>query len=303
MTKFAANLSTLYQELPFLDRIQAAADDGFDAVECQLPYSVPADAIAAKLSACGLPMVLFNAPPGGVDAASIAHAWDVQGLRGLAALPGRQAEFKTGFALALRYAQTLGCPRLHVMAGMRPSGLATPSDEFPEPLQRIYIDNLRWAAEQAAPLGVDVLIEPINGRRDMPGYLLQRQAQAHAVLSAVARPNARLQLDLYHCQMMDGDLAGHLRQAVDSGRLGHVQIAGSARRAEPDEGEVNHAHVLALLDQLTQGDAARPALRWSGHVGCEYQPARGAVPRGTSDGLGWLRAWRALNEGQASAPA
>lgn len=283
MTKFAANLSTLYPDLPFLDRIQAAADDGFDAVECQLPYAVPAEAIAARLSASGLPMVLFNAPPGGVDADSIANAWEVLGMRGLSALPGHEAEFQTGFALALQYAQVLGCPRLHVMAGMSPAG------HHPEYVRQTYILNLRWAAEQAARQGVDVLIEPINGRRDMPGYLLQHQADAHAVLSAVAMPNARLQLDLYHCQIMDGDLEGHLRQAVGTGRLGHVQIAGSARRTEPDVGEVNHAYLLGLLDELS---AANPGLHWSGHVGCEYKPARGAQPRGTSEGLGWLHALR-----------
>ena len=284
MTRFAANLSTLYQELPFLDRIQAAADDGFDAVECQLPYAVPAEALAAQLGASGVPLVLFNAPAGGVDTASIAQAWDVQGLRGVAALPGREAEFRAGFALALRYAQTLACPRVHVMAGL------AQHTQQPERMRVTYQVNLRWACEQAAPLGVDVLIEPINGRRDMPGYLLQHQADAHAVMDAVAMPNLRLQLDLYHCQIMDGDLCAHLRQAVESNRLGHVQIAGSAQRSEPDVGEVNHAFVLAQLDQLV---AAQPALRWSGHVGAEYKPARGAVPGGTRDGLGWLRALQA----------
>ncbi|ARU03324.1 hydroxypyruvate isomerase [Comamonas serinivorans] len=282
MPKFAANLSTLYPELPFLDRIAAAAADGFDAVECQLPYDWPAEVLAERLAAAGLPLVLFNAPPAGTDAASIARAW-ADGARGLAALAtpssGREAEFQAGIALALHYAQVLRCPRIHVMSGLLPSDQPnTPHDT--------WVHNLRWAADRAAPLGIDLLIEPINGKRDMPGYALQHQASAHALIEAVNRPNLRLQLDLYHCQIMDGDLAHHLQHAAARNHLGHVQIAGVPSRHEPDVGEVNFAHLLQLLDALG------PEVRWSGYVGAEYRPARGAVPQGTHDGLGWLRAAR-----------
>lgn len=289
MPRFAANLSTLYQEMPFLDRIAAACDDGFDAVECQLPYELPASAIAARLRETGLPMVLFNAPPAGTDAAGIAQAW-ANGARGIAALPGREDEFQAGFALALHYAQALQCPRLHVMSGLLPDGADRAA------AQATVIHNLRLACAQAAPLGIAVLIEPINGRRDMPGYFLQHQADAHALIDAVGAPNLRLQLDLYHCQIMDGDLSHHLRLALETGRLGHVQIAGVPSRNEPDLGEVNHTHLLHLLDEWDAQHAVNaggaPAASWSGHVGCEYRPARGAVPHGTRDGLGWLRRWR-----------
>ena len=278
MPKFSANISTLYQELPFLDRSDAAAADGFDAVECQLPYALPAETIRARLQATGMAMVLFNAPPAGHDADSIDHAWGALGLRGIAALPGHETEFQLGFALALHYAQVLACPRVHVMAGLVPPTASLADARVS------YIANLHWAATQAALQGVQVLIEPINGRRDMPGYFLQHQANAHAVMDAVNQPNLRLQLDLYHCQIMDGNLEVHLRDAMQRQRLGHVQIAGSAQRSEPDVGEVNHAYLLGVLDAITT-----PHTDWSGHVGCEYRPARGAVPRGTSDGLGWLR--------------
>jgi hydroxypyruvate isomerase len=283
MPKFAANISTLYLEMPFLDRIAAAAADGFDAVECQLPYALPAQAITDALRDAGLPLVLFNAPPAGSDAAGIEQAW-ANGARGIAAIAGREAEFQAGFALALQYAQTLQCPRVHMMAGVLPEGAD------PAAAREAYVRNLRWAAEQAAQAspGVQVLIEPINGKRDMPGYFLQHQADAHALIEAVGAPNLHLQFDLYHCQIMDGDLAHHLRQAIETGHLGHVQIAGVPSRQEPDLGEVNHAWLLRLLDELAPG--AAPG--WSGHVGCEYRPARGAVPGGTRDGLGWLHRWR-----------
>lgn len=262
MPQFAANLSMLYQELDFLDRFAAAAQDGFKAVEYLFPYAYPAQEIAARLQTHGLEQVLFNAPPG--------H-WD-GGERGLACLPGREVEFQIGFAKALQYASALQCPRIHVMAGLMPQGSSHAA------LMPTYIANLRWAAEQAAAQGVDVLIEPIN-TRDMPGFFLNRQDAAHAVLAEVGASNLKVQMDLYHCQIVEGDLAMKLRQYVPTGHVGHIQIAGVPERHEPDVGEINYPYLFQLLDDLG----------YKGWVGCEYRPARGAVQGGTSAGLGWLQ--------------
>jgi hydroxypyruvate isomerase len=261
MPHFAANLSMLYPEHAFLDRFAAAADDGFSAVEYLFPYAFAATDLAAQLQAHGLQQVLFNAPPGDWEA----------GERGMACLPGREAEFRQGFAQALDYAHTLACPRIHVMAGLVPAGHSRGS------LRPVYEANLAWAAEQAATAGLDVLIEPIN-TRDMPGFYLNHQAQAHSVVQAVGAPNLKVQMDLYHCQIMEGDLAMQLRQYVPTGRVGHLQIAGVPERHEPDGGEVHFPYLFALLDSLG----------YTGFVGCEYRPRRGAVPGGTSAGLGWM---------------
>ncbi|UUX96590.1 2-oxo-tetronate isomerase [Aquabacterium sp. J223] len=263
MPRFAANLTLLYNEHGFLDRVAAAAHDGFAAVECLFPYAWPAQAIAERLAAHRLQTVLFNAPPGDWDA----------GERGLACLPGREAEFDAGIAQALAYAAVLGCPRLHVMAGR------LPPDANRDAATSVYIDNLRRAARAARPLGVDLLIEPIN-RRDMPGYFLCRQEEAHAVLDAVGEPNLKVQMDLYHAQIVEGDLATNLRRWLPTGRVGHLQIAGVPERHEPDVGEVHYPYLFDLID----------ALGYDGWIGCEYRPRRGAVPGGTSDGLGWRAA-------------
>jgi hydroxypyruvate isomerase len=262
MPQFAANLSMLYPELAFMDRFAAAAQDGFKAVEYLFPYAFEADDISARLRQYGLQQVLFNAPPG---------IWDA-GERGLACLPGREAEFRTGVDQALRYAQTLDCPRIHVMAGLLPAGGVR------EALHPTYIANLRWAARQAAGQGVDVLIEPIN-TRDIPGFYLNRQDQAHAVLDAVGEPNLKVQMDLYHCQIVEGDVSMKLRQYLPGGRVGHIQIASVPQRHEPDLGELNYAYLFSVLDELG----------YSGWVGCEYRPARGAISGGTSAGLGWFK--------------
>ena len=261
MPLFAANLSMLYQEHAFLDRFEAAAKDGFTAVEYLFPYAFAKEDIAARLKAHGLKQVLFNAPPGD---------WD-GGERGLASLPGREEEFRQGFATALEYAVTLDCPRSHVMAGLLPAG-TDPAAHYPT-----YISNLRWAAQQAGKIGRDVLIEPINNR-DMPGFFLSLQAQAHQVLADVGEPHLKVQMDLYHCQIMEGDLAMKIRQYLPTGGVGHIQIAGVPQRHEPDLGEVNFSYLYALLDELG----------YQGAVGCEYRPANKA-PGGTTAGLGWLR--------------
>ena len=274
MPKFAANLSMLYNELPFLDRFEAAARDGFLGVECLFPYAWPAQEMAARLQGNGLRQVLLNAPPGGTDAASSVEAWD-DGLRGTACVLGREAEFRQGVEMALAYAETLDCPRIHLMAGLVPTGVER------DAVRATYVANLRWAAAQAAQAGRGVLIEPINAR-DMPRYFLNRQDHAHEIVAEVGAPNLQVQMDLYHCQIVEGDVATKLRQYLPTGRVGHIQIAGVPERHEPDSGELNDRYLLGVLDTV----AAQCG--WDGWVGCEYRPRRGAVPGGTSDGLGWM---------------
>jgi len=262
MPRFAANLSFMYAEHAFVDRFAAAAQDGFAAVEYLFPYEVPAAELAGRLSDHALTQALFNAPPGDFAA----------GERGLACLPERRDEFRRGFAeQALPYAQALRCRRIHVMAGLVPAGADRRA------LRETYLDNLRWAAREADSAGVDVLIEPIN-TRDIPGYFLNRQDEAHAVLDEVGAPNLKVQMDLYHCQIVEGDLATKLRRYLPNGRVGHLQIAGVPERHEPDVGELHHPYLFALLDELG----------YAGHVGCEYRPRAG-----TSAGLGWFQPWKA----------
>ena len=269
MPRFAANLSMLYPELDFLDRFDAAAKDGFTGVEYLFPYAFPADDIKARLQANGLQQVLFNGPPGD---------WD-GGERGLACLPGREQEFRDGIAKALDYAAALDCPRIHVMAGLVPPGVARAE------AQAVYVDNLRWAAGEASQAGRDLLIEPIN-TRDIPGFFLNRQDHAHDIVALVGAPNLKVQMDLYHCQIVEGDVAMKVRKYLPTGRVGHLQIAGVPARNEPDLGELNHPYLFDVIDEVST------ACGWDGWIGCEYRPARGAVPNGTSDGLGWMRAVR-----------
>jgi len=268
MPRFAANLSMLYPEHGFLDRFAAAAADGFDAVEYLFPYAFAPAEIAARLRDHGLTQALFNAPPGDFDA----------GERGLACLPDREDDFRRAFVeQALPYAQALGCQRVHVMAGLAPAGVAR------EALAACYEANLAWAARQAAPHGVSVLIEPIN-TRDIPGYFLNRQAEAHALVQRIGAPNLQVQMDLYHCQIVEGDLAMKLREYLPGGRVGHLQIAGVPDRHEPDQGEIHFPYLFDLID----------ALGWTGFVGCEYRPRQPAAG-GTSAGLAWLRQYRAAH--------
>ena len=252
----------LYPEFKFLDRFEAAAKDGFKAVEYLFPYAFESREIAMRLKVNGLQQVLFNAPPGD---------WE-GGERGLACLPGREAEFRTGIGQALDYAAVLDCPRIHVMAGLLPVGTQH------ETLYPTYINQLRWAAQEAAKQGVDVLIEPIN-TRDIPGFFLNRQDHAHQVVKDVGASNLKVQMDLYHCQIVEGDLAMKLRKYLPTGHVGHVQIAGVPERHEPDVGELNYPYLFSVLDELG----------YSGWVGCEYRPRAGMQPGGTSAGLGWLK--------------
>ncbi|UUN29984.1 2-oxo-tetronate isomerase [Streptomyces sp. FIT100] len=260
MPRFAANLSMMYTEHDFPDRFAAASADGFEAVEYLFPYAYDATGLRRRLDDHGLRQVLFNAPPG---------AWD-SGERGLTALPGREAELRSTTDRALEYAAALGCPRVHMMAGLvRPD--ATPAELAEH--RDTYVTNLAWAAERATAVGVDILIEPINGR-DMPGYFLSRQADAHAVVREVGAANLKVQLDLYHCQIVEGDLTATLRRDLPTGRVGHLQVAGVPDRHEPDEGELSIRHLFDVIDDLG----------FDGWIGCEYRPRAG-----TSEGLGWLR--------------
>ena len=277
MPRFAANLSLLYTELPFLDRFEAAARDGFEAVEYLFPYAFDLAELLARLKANGLQQVLFNAPPGGTDAPGIDAAW-AAGARGTASVPGREAEFRAGVELALRYADALYCPRIHCMAGLLSESAAGADQE--SAARSVYVSNLRWAATEAAKSGRTILIEPINPR-DMPRFFLNRQDDAHAVVQEVGAPNLQVQMDLYHCQIVEGDVAMKLRQYLPTGRVGHLQIAGVPERHEPDVGELNCAYLFEVIDEV----AAQCG--WQGWVGCEYRPRLGAEPGGTSRGLGW----------------
>ena len=268
MPRFAANLSMLYNEHAFLDRFAAAAKDGFQAVEYLFPYAFEANQLAQRLADNGLQQVLFNAPPGDWDA----------GERGLACLPGREAEFRSGFETALTCAEALNCPRVHVMAGLVPRGAEQAR------LQATYEANLAWAAETAAGAGRDVLIEPIN-TRDIPGFFLNRQDEAHRIVQAVGAPNLKVQMDLYHCQIVEGDVAMKIRKYLPTGRVGHFQIAGVPERQEPDVGEMNYPYLFQVIDEVSQ------ATGWDGWVGCEYRPKLGGQQGGTSAGLGWLAPW------------
>jgi len=259
MPRFAANLSMMFQELPFLERFAAARAAGFTAVEFLFPYDFAAADIAQRLKDNGLQQVLFNAPPGDWTA----------GERGLAALPGREAECRAGIDRALDYAAVLGNRLVHVMAGLLPAGVDRAR------ARDTYLGNLAHAAEQAAKAGVTILIEPINPR-DMPGYFLNRQDDAQAIRQAIGADNLKVQFDCYHCQIVEGDVSKTFER--DFAGIGHVQIAGVPDRHEPDLGELHYPYLFERFD----------ALGYDGWIGCEYRP-RGD----TSAGLEWLRKLRA----------
>ena len=255
MPKFAANLSMMYQDIGFLDRFDAAARAGFKGVEFLFPYDHPPEAIAERLARNRLSLTLFNPVPGD---------W-AGGERGLAALPGREQEFRDGVDKAIIYAKATKCPLVHTMAGLWPEGQDKAAGE------RVYVDNLRWAADRLAREGVTAIIEPIN-TRDIPGYYLNTTAQAMPIITAVDRPNVRLQLDLYHAQIMRGDLAPTIRDLA--GMYPHIQIAGTPGRHEPDVGEINYPFLFDLLDEIG----------YDGWIGCEYRPKGDTVA-----GLGWAK--------------
>ncbi|GAA4016455.1 2-oxo-tetronate isomerase [Actimicrobium antarcticum] len=254
MPKFAANLTMMFNEVAFPQRFAAAAAAGFKAVEFLFPYDHTPQEVASWLSENSLENVLFNLPPGNWAA----------GERGIAALPGREEEFRAGVARGIEYARALGTKRIHMMAGLVPAGADLAAH------RAVYLANLRHAAQEVGMHGLMLLIEPINGR-DMPGYFLTSQAQAHALREESGAANVKVQMDFYHAQIVEGDLATTFKKHIDD--IGHVQIASVPSRNEPDDGEVNYPYLFRLLDELG----------YDGWIGCEYRP-RGR----TEDGLGWL---------------
>ena len=255
MPRFAANLTMMFNEVPLAERFAAAAASGFEAVEVLFPYAIEADELGRLLREHALTLALFNMPPG--------H-WD-NGDRGVAIFPDRRDELRAGLDTALRYAAATGVRRLHLMAGIgRRSDDAAVS---------AYRDAVRLCADALGPRGLDLVLEPINGR-NMPGYFLDDFEWAAALIADMALPNLKLQFDLYHRQVMHGDVATALRRMMPI--VGHVQIAGVPARHEPDTGELSFPFLCAELDRLG----------YDGFVGCEYKPA-GA----TADGLGWFAPW------------
>ena len=253
MPRLCANLSMMFNEVPFLDRFAAAAAAGFEAVEFLFPYEYSAAEIRERLDGSGLQQVLFNAPPGD---------W-AGGERGTATLPGRQQEFRDGIMKALDYAGTLGNTLVHVMAGIPPAELRAGV------AAGLYVSNLAWAAEQAAPRGITLVLEPIN-HRDMPGFFLNTMSQGAAVVEALGRDKVGLQFDVYHCQVTEGDITK--RMAALMPFIAHMQIADVPARNEPGTGEIGWRFVFSEMDRLG----------YTGWVGCEYRPAGDTLA-----GLAW----------------
>lgn len=258
MPRFAANISMMFTELPFLDRFARARAAGFQAVEFLFPYEFPATELARRLADNGLQQVLFNGPPGDWAA----------GERGMASLPGRQQEFRDSIRQALDYATALSCPRLHVMAGLKPAGV--PRDT----LLATYAANLAWAAEECARLGVKPVIEPIN-HRDIPGFFLNTTDEAAAIIQAIGPERLGMQFDLYHCQITEGDIVKRVEKHLPL--IAHMQVADNPGRNEPGTGEVNWPFVFKAID----------ALGFRGWIGCEYRPAAE-----TEAGLGWFAPYK-----------
>ncbi len=253
MPQFAANLTMLFTELPFLERFAAAAQADFKAVEFLFPYAWPAEDIKQRLDAHGLKLVLHNLPAGNWDA----------GERGIACHPDRVDEFRAGVATAIGYAQVLGVGQLNCLAGIAPAGV---SDAL---LRETLVGNLRYAATELKQAGLRLLVEPIN-TFDIPGFYLNRTAQAVALLDEVGADNAWVQYDIYHAQRMEGELAATLQKHL--ARVGHIQLADNPGRHEPGTGEINYAFLFAHLDRIG----------YDGWVGCEYKPATTTLA-----GLGW----------------
>ena len=255
MPKFAANLSMMFNEVPFPERFAAAAKAGFKAVEFLFPYDYTPAEVAGWLKENKLESALFNLPPGNWAA----------GERGIASLPGREQEFREGVAKAIEFALAMGTPKVHCMAGLFPVG----ADRAKH--RAAYVENVRYAAQELAKHGRMLVIEPINPR-DMPGYFLNTQADGHEICKEIGLPNLKVQMDFYHCQIVEGDLTMTFKNNFAG--IGHVQIASVPTRNEPDQGEVDYRHIFKLLDEMG----------YDGWVGCEYKP-RGR----TEDGLGWLK--------------
>ncbi|MGR2769245.1 hydroxypyruvate isomerase [Photobacterium ganghwense] len=258
MPKFAANLSMLFTEHAFLDRFEAAAKAGFDGVEYLFPYDFPAEEIKARLSEYHLQQVLFNLPAGDWDA----------GDRGIAVDPSRVQAFRDGVPKAIAYAKALGCSQVNCLAGIVPQGVSA------QEAHRTFVDNLRFASQALEAEGIRLVIEAIN-TRDIPGFFLNTTEQGKAVIAEVGSTNLSLQYDIYHMQIMEGDLATTLTDNLV--QIGHVQLADNPGRHEPGTGEINYPFVLSHLDSLG----------YEGWVGCEYKPKTT-----TLEGLNWLNQYR-----------
>lgn len=254
MPKFAANLTMLFTEVPFLDRFERAAKAGFDAVEFLFPYAFPTAEIKARLDANGLALVLHNLPAGNWDA----------GERGIACHPDRVAEFRSGVSQAIEYATALGVTQLNCLAGKVPAGV---DDAV---LRATLVDNLRHAAQALQAHGLKLLVEPIN-TFDIPGFWLNRSGQAIELMDEVGADNLYLQYDLYHMQRMEGELAATMERLLP--RIAHIQLADNPGRHEPGTGEIHYPFLFDHLDRIG----------YRGWIGCEYKPATT-----TQDGLGWL---------------
>ena len=255
MPRFSINVSMMLGEHAFLDRFQAAADLGFGGVDIQFPYDEPAGAVAARVVSAGVEVVLINVPAGDL----------MSGGDGLACVPGRERTFEEGLAQARQYVRELGCRRVNVLSGRVPEGVSESR------ATQTLVDNLRRAADFFADDGITVMVEPCN-TRDVPRYLVSRTAQAIAILNAAGRDNLAVQFDLYHRQIMEGDLIEGFRAALP--RIAHVQFADTPGRHEPGTGEIAFERVFAAID----------ASGYDGWVGAEYRPSGS-----TKDSLGWMR--------------
>ncbi|CAI08741.1 hydroxypyruvate isomerase [Aromatoleum aromaticum] len=256
MPRFAANLTMLFDELDFLDRFGAAAQAGFRGVEFQFPYALPKEAIAERLDRAGLVQVLHNLPAGD---------WE-HGERGIACHPERIGEFQDGVGCAIEYAQALGSKQLNCLAGIAPHGVD------PDTLHKTFVANLRFAAGKLGEAGIRLLIEPVN-TWDIPGFYLNRTAQAAELIEAVDSDNLFIQYDIYHAQRMEGELGNTIARFLP--KIAHMQLADTPGRNEPGTGEINFAWLFAHIDRLG----------YDGWIGCEYRPAAG-----TTNGLGWIDA-------------
>lgn len=255
MPKFAANLSMMFNEVAFPQRFSAAANAGFTAVEFLFPYDYTPAEVAGWLKENKLQNVLFNLPPGNWAA----------GERGTTSVPGREEEFRAGVATGIKYAEALGTPYVHAMAGNIPPG----ADRAKH--RAVYVENLRYAARELAKHNLTLVMEPIN-QRDMPAFFLNTQAEAHAIREELGEKNLKVQMDFYHVQVQEGDVATKLRKYFD--HIAHIQIASVPDRNEPDDGELNYPYLFRLLDQLG----------YQGWVGCEYRPKAATLA-----GLGWFK--------------
>ena len=253
MPRFAANLTMLFNEVPFLDRFEKAAANGFDAVEFLFPYPYTAQELKERLDRHNLKLVLHNLPAGDWDA----------GDRGVACDPNRVDEFRAGVAKAIGYATVLGTPQINCLAGKAPAGISA------EQLRETFVANLRFAAAELQQAGIKLLIEPIN-HFDIPGFYLNTTAQAIDIMNQVGSDNLFLQYDIYHAQRMEGELAATIEKYLD--RIAHMQLADNPGRNEPGTGEINYRFLFQHLDKLG----------YPGWIGCEYKPATT-----TEAGLGW----------------